>query len=671
MKSHKHIRNLLVIALAATVMTGTGMTAFAASSGTVTTAATTAVSSSKLTSTSSLSSSAITLGQTVTISGAANGGSGSYQYTYCYKKSTDTAWKVIKGYSTTKSVSLKPTAAGTYDVCVKVKDSTNTVAKTHLTLKVNAAVTNKSTMSKTDITLGQSVTLKGAATGGTGAYQYTYCYKKSTSSTWTTIKGYSSTASVVLTPKNATAYDVCIKVKDASGYVAKKDFQLNVAAGLTVKSTVKESITKGQSLKLTGAATGGSGSYQYAFYYKKTTDSGWKTGQAFSTEKTCTITPAYAADYDICIKVKDASGQTAKKYFVVNVAPALVNQSTISSTTIAPGQKIKISAAASGGSGSYTYAYTYKKSTDSAWTTAADYGDHSTLEMTLVAEGTYTFYAKVKDSNGQVTKKSFTVKVADSSRNAEIDEILDEIITNDMTELKKVKAIHDWIVCNIEYDTDIYTTDVIPDSDFTYEGALATRKAVCDGYSKLFLQMAKQAGLEALRLTGTAQPSYSSNAEGHAWNQVKVAGEWYNIDVTWDDPIIMGVTDNSNLSYDYFLIPDSIIEQDHFCDYSSKLVRHKCTAPQPIDGIIDEEIDKELAAHSNYIYADAATVQTEISKAVKSGIKDLYVIYYRPNSSQSAAANEILGKCPYGYQIGLSIMKWRFNDYYFVHLTFT
>ena len=28
--------------------------------------------------------------------------------------------------------------------------------------------------------------------------------------------------------------------------------------------------------------------------------------------------------------------------------------------------------------------------------------------------------------------------------------------------------------------------------------------------------------------------------ESHAWNYVQIEGKWYAIDVTWDDPIIIG-----------------------------------------------------------------------------------------------------------------------------------
>ena len=54
------------------------------------------------------------------------------------------------------------------------------------------------------------------------------------------------------------------------------------------------------------------------------------------------------------------------------------------------------------------------------------------------------------------------------------------------------------------------------------------------------------------------------NGGGHAWNKVKVDGSWYNIDLTWDDP----VSSRPILSYDYFLVSDAVMKKDHsWADY--------------------------------------------------------------------------------------------------------
>jgi len=52
--------------------------------------------------------------------------------------------------------------------------------------------------------------------------------KKTSDTSWTTKQSFKSNSSVVFTPLKATTYQVCIKVKDSSGTVAKKYIDLKV-----------------------------------------------------------------------------------------------------------------------------------------------------------------------------------------------------------------------------------------------------------------------------------------------------------------------------------------------------------------------------------------------------------------------------------------------------------
>ena len=83
-------------------------------------------------------------------------------------------------------------------------------------------------MSVTSIALGKSVTVTAKATGGTSPYTYAAYYKKSSSSTWTRIRDYGSTATMSVKPASATTYIVRVKVKDAKGTVVNKDITIKV-----------------------------------------------------------------------------------------------------------------------------------------------------------------------------------------------------------------------------------------------------------------------------------------------------------------------------------------------------------------------------------------------------------------------------------------------------------
>lgn len=136
--------------------------------------------------------------------------------------------------------------------------------------------------------------------------------------------------------------------------------------------------------------------------------------------------------------------------------------------------------------------------------------------------------------------------------------ILKNTITSDMNNEKKIKAIHDYIVNNTKYDKDRSDNKVkIYHSDTAY-GALIEHYAICGGYSdsmKLFLD---KLGI----------PNYKISSENHIWNLVNLDGNWYHLDLTWDDPVTN--TGEDILEYDYFLITTEELQtletDQHFFD---------------------------------------------------------------------------------------------------------
>ena len=99
----------------------------------------------------------------------------------------------------------------------------------------------------------------------------------------------------------------------------------------------------------------------------------------------------------------------------------------------------------------------------------------------------------------------------------------------------RIKLIHDYIVSNTSYVND---GTYLCHSAYS---ALLRGTAVCQGYAGLFQRLCKEVGIETRYITGYG------GGEAHAWNIVKLDGQWYNVDVTWDDPI------GGSLRYDYFL----------------------------------------------------------------------------------------------------------------------
>ncbi|MCD8098131.1 MAG: hypothetical protein LUE31_08915 [Lachnospiraceae bacterium] len=157
----------------------------------------------------------------------------------------------------------------------------------------------------------------------------------------------------------------------------------------------------------------------------------------------------------------------------------------------------------------------------------------------------------------------------------EMETIAASILSSDMSEYETVKAIHDYLVYNVDYDYENLYADTLPETAYTAEGALLLHSAVCEGYARAFNYLCEQAGLESLMVYGSANDG--TTVLSHAWNQVRVDSAWFNVDVTWDDPLVNDelVTDGSNIIYDYFLVPDSSIEDTHFAEGPED--RHVCS----------------------------------------------------------------------------------------------
>ena len=84
-------------------------------------------------------------------------------------------------------------------------------------------------------------------------------------------------------------------------------------------------------------------------------------------------------------------------------------------------------------------------------------------------------------------------------------------------------------------------------------GALINKITVCEGYARAFKAIMDDLEIPCLIACGTGINSTGAT-ESHAWNYVMINEKWYAIDVTWDDPIIIGNGYVSrDVNYRYYL----------------------------------------------------------------------------------------------------------------------
>lgn len=86
---------------------------------------------------------------------------------------------------------------------------------------------------------------------------------------------------------------------------------------------------------------------------------------------------------------------------------------------------------------------------------------------------------------------------------------------------EKEKYVHNRLLEQVEYQSGA------PMSQSAYS-AMVNGKTVCAGYARAFQYLMQQLGIPCYYCTG-----YSG--ENHAWNIIYLYGEYYNVDLTWDD----------------------------------------------------------------------------------------------------------------------------------------
>lgn len=112
------------------------------------------------------------------------------------------------------------------------------------------------------------------------------------------------------------------------------------------------------------------------------------------------------------------------------------------------------------------------------------------------------------------------------------------------TDYDTIQRVHDYLIKNFEYDK---KTIYINHTDID---GFKDNQMVCSGYSLAAYYLLNAAGVHTRVITGYGG-SGAPNESNHMWNMVELDGEWYNMDITWDD------SNKEIPTYNYFLKNDS------------------------------------------------------------------------------------------------------------------
>lgn len=136
----------------------------------------------------------------------------------------------------------------------------------------------------------------------------------------------------------------------------------------------------------------------------------------------------------------------------------------------------------------------------------------------------------------------------------EYEQAMDELlsgVSDGMSDMTKVKAIHDGIISRCSYnkacsDNPAGYEVTLRNNPYGAHSAMMTGLTVCRGYSLAFKDACTRIGI----------PCKTVRTEEHEWDKVLVGGHWYNIDLTFDDS-----EDSQIHKYEIFMKSDAYLAE--------------------------------------------------------------------------------------------------------------
>ncbi len=179
------------------------------------------------------------------------------------------------------------------------------------------------------------------------------------------------------------------------------------------------------------------------------------------------------------------------------------------------------------------------------------------------------------------------------------------LVSTAETDEEKIRAFYIWIIKNIKYEDQIelkYDPDLL-----FYMGSnncsspvcvLGKKKAVCEGFSKIFEFFCQQSGIESYSIGGyISKNGILQDRATHSWNLVNINGSWRFFDLSWAYATLhyTGIKSSTN---EFFMVePEefilthlplipmwqilkSPITMQTFNQGDSKIIDHLATTPQ-------------------------------------------------------------------------------------------
>ena len=188
---------------------------------------------------------------------------------------------------------------------------------------------------------------------------------------------------------------------------------------------------------------------------------------------------------------------------------------------------------------------------------------------------TYTKYSRGDRTVGIDFAGTYSLPVEEAVNKAEeirgrASEWLSDI-PSDASEYDKVKAVYEKIIFSTDYDLNASDNQNIA-------SVFLGNSSVCQGYAKATQYLLNHLGVMCTLVQGTVD-----TGEAHAWNLVRVDGDYYYVDTTWGDASYRmedgsGQEELPEINYDYLCVTTQELLRTHRIE--SVVDMPECTATQ-------------------------------------------------------------------------------------------
>lgn len=193
-------------------------------------------------------------------------------------------------------------------------------------------------------------------------------------------------------------------------------------------------------------------------------------------------------------------------------------------------------------------------------------------------------------------------------------------IAADASDYEKIKYVYEYIIDSTEYDGEAENSQNI-------QSVLLHCRSVCAGYSRTFQYLMHRMGLFCTYVTGRIR-----GGGDHAWNMVRIDGNYYYVDVTWGDPVFLNQVEGT---------PDRGMNYNYLCCTEQELfLTHVPADFPPLPDCVSEDYNYYKRTGNFYDTFDYDTLYDRLMESVRSG-DTVIVLKFQTEEGYQQAVKEL------------------------------